>query len=226
MTSIFYRRRGAFGMVCGLLMGIGVACQKSKTTEPVKTTAPQEYAIRVDRENNGAVATAGEVDLTNASDRQRTLAFEMAGYSETTPDATPEQRAAATQTAIIDAFCKALIEARSSRGQSTADFTAKIGPRMTVTHRTIDAGYEVRIGLTYRGVESLFIVRNGVLQHPPQDLALIQQIFNETNGEFSLLATDGSSTGGVALATVACYVPAGLESRLAGDVTVEKVPTP
>lgn len=226
MTSILYRRRRAFLVICGLLMGIGVACQRSRTIEPVQTAAPREYAIRVDCGNNGAAVTSDEVDLAAAADRQRTLAFEMAGYSEMAPDATPEQRAAATQAAVIDAFCKALIEARASRGQSNADFSAKIGSRMTVAHRTIDGGYEVRIGLAHRGVESLFIVRNGVLQHPPQDLTLVRRIFDETNGEFSLLATDASSTGGVALAKVACYVPAGLESRLAGDATVEKVPTP
>lgn len=226
MTSIFYRRRGAFGVVVGLLMGIGVACQTPKTSEPVQTAASPEYAIRVDRANNGAAATGEEVDLAAVSDRPRTLAFEMVGYSETAPDATPEQRAAATQAAVIDAFSKALIEARAMRGQSTADFTARFGPRMTVTHRIKAGGNEVRIGLTYRGVESLFIIRDGVLQHPPQDLTLVRRIFDETNGEFSLLATDATSTGGVALAKVACYLPAGLDSRLAGDAADEKVPTP
>ncbi|HKQ48881.1 MAG TPA: hypothetical protein VJZ71_12495 [Phycisphaerae bacterium] len=225
MTSNLCRGRGVF-LCCGLLTGIGVACQRPKTSEPVQAAVTPEYCIRVDRDNNGAAATGDEIDLSAASDRQRTLAFEMAGYSETAPDATPEQRAAATQAAVIDAFCKALIEARASRGQSTADFTARIGPRMTVTHRSVERGYEVRIELAYRGVESLFIVRNGVLQHPPQDLTLVRRIFDETNGEFSLLATDASSTGGVALAKVACYVPAGLESRLAGDAAGEKVPTP
>ena len=150
----------------------------------------------------------------------------MVGYSNATQDSTPEQRAASTQAAIIDAFGKALIEARASRGQSTADFTAKIGPRMKVTHRTIDTGYEIQISLLYRGVESLFVVRNGVLQHPPQDLGLIRRLFEETNGEFSLLATDSTTTGGVALAKVGCYLPAGFDSRITGDVTGEKVETP
>jgi len=188
--------------------------------------AEADFTIRVDRTNNGAAHTADDTDPTRPSDRPRTLAFEMVGYSNAAQDATPEQRAAASQAAIVDAFCKALIEARTTRGQSTADFTAKFGPRMNVTHRTLDDGYEVQISLVYHGVESLFVVRNGVLQHPPQDLGMVHRLFEETNGEFSLLTTEASSTGGIALAKVGCYLPAGFDSRLTGDVTGQKVDTP
>jgi hypothetical protein len=212
--------------VCGLLLAIGIsACQKPKPVQPARvTTVEPEYCIRVDRASNGAATTVEEAVLADASDGQRTLAFEMAGYSQTATDATAEQRAAATQAAILDAFCKALIEARASRGQSVADFTATIGSRLTVTHRTVDGGYEVRIDVAYRGVDSLFVVRNGVLQHPPQDLSLVRQMFAETNGEFSLLETDVSSTGGLALAKVACYLPAGPDASVAE--ATEKVSTP
>ncbi len=194
--------------------------------EPVKSVAEADYTIRVDRANNGAATKTDEAELSPSTDHRRTLAFEMVGISSAAQDATPEQRVAATQAAIIDAFAKALIEARASRGQPTADFTTRIGPRMKVTHRTIDSGSEIQISLLYRGIESLFIVRNGVLQHPPQDLAVIRRLFEETNGEFSLLATDASSAGGVAIAKVGCYLPAGFDSRITGDVTGQKVETP
>lgn len=204
-----------------------VSCRSMHASdEPVKSVAEADYTIRVDRANNGAATMADEADRSTSTDARRTLAFEMVGLSSAAQDATPEQRAAATQAAIIDAFAKALIEARASRGQSTADFTARIGPRMKFTHRTLDSGCEIQISLLYRGIESLFVVRNGVLQHPPQDLAVIRRLFEETNGEFSLLATDASSANGVAIAKVGCYLPAGFDSRITGDLTGEKVQTP
>ena len=189
------------------------------------SNAGSDYKIHVDRSNNGGAKAIAEND-TAAADQQRTLTFEMVGYSAAAQDATAEQRVAASQAAVIDAFCKALIEARTVRGQSSADFTTTIGPRLKVAHRTVDGGYEMQISLMYRGIESLFVVRNGVLQHPPQDLALIRRLFEETNGEFSLLTTNASAAGGVALAKVGCYLPAGFDARLTGDVIGQKVETP
>jgi hypothetical protein len=204
------------------------ACQANRHTQTaaVQTQASPDYKIHVDRANNGAAKAIADNDAADAADQQRTLAFEMVGYSTTAQDATAEQRVAASQAAVIDAFCKALIEARTARGESSADFTTKIGPRLMVAHRTIDGGYEVQISLMYRGIESLFVVRNGVLQHPPQDLGLIRRLFEETNGEFSLLTMDASDSGSVALAKVGCYRPAGFDARLSGDVTGQKVETP
>ena len=218
---------GRFVTVLSMAMYLP-ACRTDRPADAtaIQSQARPEYKIHVDRANNGAARAMADTDATGESDRQRTLAFEMVGYSTAAQDATLEQRAAASQAAVIDAFCKALIEARTARGQSAADFTVKIGPRLKVVHRTVDAGYEVQISLVYRGVESLMVVRNGVLQHPPQDLGLIHRLFEETNGEFSLLTTDAPAAGGVALAKVGCYLPAGFDTRLTGDVTGQKVETP
>jgi hypothetical protein len=67
----------------------------------------------------------------------------------------------------------------------------------------------------------VFVVRNGVLQHPPHDLKAIQSMFAETNGEFSLLETDWSTGEDDYSAKVGCYVPEGMSTAIAGDVTAE-----
>lgn len=177
------------------------------------------YAITLDQGDNGAVAASNRAGGAEHAVMARTLSFEMAGFSRrpATGDQR-EQRAAATQAAIIDALCKALIEARRDRGQTDADFTARLGPRLTVTHCTTNDGDEVHIELISRGVETTFAIRDGRLQHPPHDLKLIHRIFEETNGEFSLFGTDWSADTGTCVATVGCYLPAGLGAALAGGV--------
>jgi len=160
----------------------------------------------------------------------RTFAFEMAGFSAPVRDGTPEQRIAATQAAVIDAFCQALIEARRARGQSASDFTAVLGPRLTVRHCQTDDGYQAEIDVISRGVETSFIVRNGKLQHPPHDVKLVQRIFQETNGEFSLLGAEWRPDAGSYVATVGCYTPAGskdtLSGALAGDAAADPADAP
>jgi hypothetical protein len=160
----------------------------------------------------------------------RAFAFEMAGFSAPVHGATQEQRTAAAQAAIIDAFCRALIEARRARGQSGVDFTTAIGSRLTVRHCKTDDGYQVEIGVISRGVETSFVVRNGRLQHPPHDVKLLQRIFDETNGEFSLLGTEWQPGAGICVAKVGCYIPAGsstgMESTMAGEVKNDPADAP
>ena len=181
--------------------------------------AEKVYPITLDRRDNGAAAPAARRGLAAYPATPRTLSFEMAGFAHQsdTGDA-QEQRAATTQAAIINAFCEALIESRRSQGLSTANFTTKPGPHLTVTHCTTDDGDEVQVDLVSQGRETRFLVRQGELQHPPRDLAIVHQIFQETDGDFCLLGTDWSVRSGTCLARVGCYTPAAMGEALAGDV--------
>ncbi|MBN2560169.1 MAG: hypothetical protein JXQ75_04490 [Phycisphaerae bacterium] len=197
-----------------------VGCWGCSPTQQVKETAAEPtYTIVLDRTDNGCAVTSDQTDGDQIAVIPRALSFEMAGFScpQVAGDA-QEERGAAMQAAMIDAFCQALIEARRARGRSDSDFTAQLGPRLTVTHRTVDDGYQVEVGLVSRGVQTSFVVRNGVLQHPPRDLRLIHQVFEETNGEFSLLGTEWMPATNTCVAKVGCYLPAGLAEALAGDV--------
>jgi hypothetical protein len=72
-----------------------------------------------------------------------------------------------------------------------------------------------------RGVETSFIVRHGQLQHPPHDVKLVQRIFQETNGEFSLLGAEWRPDAGSYVATVGCYTPAGSKDALNGALAAD-----
>ncbi len=202
------------GLVC---CGCG-----AKEEEVNQSVSDQAYKITLDRGDNGSAVASQRGGRTDRSAGPRDLTFEMAGFSRLAESSdAQEQRAAALQAAIIDAFSKALIEARRSRGQSDADFIARLGPRLTVTHCSTGDGYEVQVELIARGAETTFVIRNGQMQHPPRDLQAIHRIFEETNGEFSLLGTEWSPEADVCVATVGCYLPARFEEALAGNVAVD-----
>lgn len=193
-------------------------CTPAKQVNPA-TDAEKVYPVTLDRRDNGAAAPAAHRGLAAYPATPRTLSFEMAGFAhESDTGDAQERRAAATQAAIIDAFCEALIESRRTHGLSTENFTAKPGPRLTITHCTTDDGHEIQIDLVSQGRETRFVVRHGQLQHPPRDLAMVHQIFRETDGDFCLLGTDWSGPSGTCLARVGCYTPAALGEALAGDV--------
>jgi hypothetical protein len=196
-----------------LTMGV-VSCSRTMSVRDAREEAA--YSVRIDRDASSSALNDLRAD--ESPKRSRVLAFEMSGHAEQ-PSMSPtaEARAAATQAAVIDAFVKALIEARRSRGQSTGDFTQRIGPRLTVTHRAIGDGYEATLSLTARGIETVFVVRDGVLRHPPQEFRLLRQVFAETGGEFELLTTDWSPILHACQARVACYAPKQPEISLAGD---------
>lgn len=227
MVSNRYRlticRWSAGVLVMAVLGGCG-SRSRAPQTQARTSRAPQEaFTVHIDQRENGAADGGAVRERDRDAAMNRTLAFRVVGQvPNAAPKGTQEERAAASQAAVIDALCKAMIEARQSRGQSTANFTAKIGPRMTFTHEGLpDGDEEITVSLISRGVETRFIVRGGELQHPPHDLRLLRQVFDETNGEFTLLETDSTSNPRVAQAVVACYLPAGLEpgipSNLAGD---------
>jgi len=200
---------------CMSLVGCGPAERTGGTSE-----SAEGLTIHIDRNENGAAARSGGEAVEPRIAMPRQLAFEVSGVARSAPaGASQEQRAAARQAAVIEAFGKALIEARRSRGQPASDFTAKLGPRLTVIHRKVGTGDEIEVRLIARGVQKVFVVRDGVLQHLPHDVSLVRKIFDETNGEFSLLPADEAARPGVCIAKVGCYVPMALNSALAGGAS-------
>lgn len=195
------------------------ACQSPEPPKDAATT-PKAFTIHIDRGNNGAVEGTGNKREDRSKTLPRVLAFEMSGAAPMPPaNAETDQHAAARQAAVIEAFASALIEARRSRGQSTADFSAQMGPRLTVCHQSLEQGRMIEVRLNARGVETVFAVRNGVLQHPPHDLRSVQELFAETNGEFSLLETGTAGSSDQYVATVACYLPRVMDAALAGGTS-------
>ncbi|MFQ5429066.1 MAG: hypothetical protein ACE5E1_02045 [Phycisphaerae bacterium] len=207
----------AMPAVLGFLI---VGCQEPQKPAADAPRTAKHYPVRLDRGDNGAAvhSTAGPSERDRLQPRR--LAFEITGFASGAPDGATqqEQRAAARQAAIIDALGCAVIESRRSRGLSVDDFTATLGPRLTLTHRTTDDGNEFEVRLTTRGLEKVLIVRNGVLQDLPNDFDLIHEVFAATHGEFSLLGAEPlGASGRQYAATVGCYVPAGLETAVAGN---------
>ncbi|MFQ5411790.1 MAG: hypothetical protein ACE5EC_05815, partial [Phycisphaerae bacterium] len=187
--------------------------------QDVKKPAHEVFRVRIDRDRQAAPALPRSDDRPGHRLLPRRLSFEVVGFSRRPGrGASQEARAAARQAAIVDAFARALIETRRSRGQSDSNFTAKLGRRLSVIHRTLDTGYEVEVRLIAGGVEKKFIVRNGVLQHLPHDFKLIHRMFAETRGEFSLLPTPPETGSDVQVAKVGSYLPGGFNGALAGDV--------
>lgn len=205
-----------------LIPAIGVlgviGCQAADRHDE-KKQAHEIFSVQIDRNRQDAPAFHRADDRLPDRMLPRRLAFEVVGFSRRPGlGASQEARAAARQAAIIDAFSRGLIETRRSRGQSVSDFTAKLGRRLTVIHRTLDTGYEVEVRLIASGLEKKFIVRNGVLQHLPHDFELIHRMFAETRGEFSLLPAHSQMGSDIQVAKVGCYLPRGLEGALAGDI--------
>lgn len=194
--------------VLGLMQGS--ACNRAPSAEP----PPVQDVLSVYIDGGEADATRRAVraddstaDTAKSSEHlPRTLAFEMAGVAR----ADANHAEAARQAAVIEAFAKALIEARRLRRQPTADFTARLGPRLTVIHRSLGDGCEIEVALTHRGEETRFDVKRGVLQHEPRNPDTLARLFDETNGEFILLETRWLPSGEECLARVACFRPAGL----------------
>lgn len=228
MKTIIAESAGTLVALFSLMVGLAGGCSDSSMTanRGEQPSAPDGPTITLNQVDNGAVGEATS-PVSNPPALPRLLAFEMAGFSrQSTAVQTQEDRAAAAQAATIDALCQALIEARRSRGQSVTDFTAQLGPRLTVTHCTANGGYQIEVDLISRGVKTAFLVRDGFLQHPPHDLRLLQQVFAETNGEFSLLGAEWSPDTSAYVARVGCYVPAEFGEALAGEAVEPETVTP
>ena len=199
----------------GLALPAMTGCSNARSEDSAGESSPRAISVRLDRTDNGAAINAPVDRTRDVVAPPRELAFSVVGSAPgTEAPSSIEAKAAASQAAILDAFANALREARKSRGQSTSDFTARFGPRLTVTDRTLGNSREFTVCLKHRGVDNTITVRDGALQQPPVDFRLIRRVFDETNGEFSLLDTDASSRDGVVLATVGCYIPPGFEDTL------------
>jgi hypothetical protein len=190
-----------------------------KTQRPVSDETP--LTVRIDRADNGAAAVSA-ASRAVAAQSPRTFTFEMTGIGKAgRGDASSEDRAAAGQAAIIEAFCNALMEAQGKKPGSVP-FEADFGPRLKVARTTSSDGVRTTVTLVSHGIETRFVSAEGKLQHQPHDLRLVQQVFDATNGEFSLLASSWSPGTGQSVATVARYLPARLDSALAGGNTAGK----
>lgn len=199
------------------------ACQSrfgsSKSAEAPQDAEPHAYVVRLDGPTVAPPASAGRTPA-------REFGFEVAGFADAPSDASAEQLRTVMQAAVIEALGRALVEARRSRGQPTEDFSARIGPRLTISRKPLEYGCEYEVILVARGEETRFVVRNGVLQHQPHDFNTLQKVFDETNGEFVLLSADRTLSGDVCEARIACYRPAGYDSALAGDARQEDQVSP
>ncbi|MCG8407182.1 MAG: hypothetical protein MI923_18445 [Phycisphaerales bacterium] len=199
----------------GLVLGASITGCQGFSRE---RSATEVFKVQIDRQENGAAQSPQENPGHESKQTQpRRLAFEVTGFGrQPLAHGTQERRAAARQAAIIDAFCKALIEARRSRGQPASNFTAKLGQHLTVAHRDIGSGDEFEVRLVAGGAEKRFIVQDGVLQHLPHDFKLIHKLFDETRGEFSLLPTGPSAAPDTYVANVGYYLPVVQDGALAG----------
>lgn len=210
--------------IAGMLSGCGQP-QTSPTSRPATVTSG--YTVTLDRGNNGAADAESQSSKSDTLLIPRRLSFEMAGFAKAPAIGEPlEERSAAQQAAIIEAFGRALVEARRQRGQADTDFTAQLGPRLTVRCSRSANGNHTEAALVIRGIETTFVVQNGVLQHPPRDLKLVQRIFEETNGEFSLLGTEWLPDQRVCVAKVGCYLPAGTSAAQTNNAEGQTVPPP
>lgn len=206
--------------LCGLLMSSTalIGCHPANES-PYGPGKQRPFIVRVDPTENGAARGSGESSAAGGRELPRRLAFKVTGVAPHPSNASgAEARVAASQAAIINAFIHALIEARRTRGQPTDNFTAHLGPRLTVSYRSLDGRAESRITLVYEGRTSRLTVYDNVLQHPPVDIRLIRKIFGETNGEFALLSTDETRGETLAAATVACYLPSGYPTNASLNV--------
>ncbi|HWL92705.1 MAG TPA: hypothetical protein VNT79_04150 [Phycisphaerae bacterium] len=217
ITAIFF-----LGLSALPLAGCGSNGRERGTAD--RTEPPVEaYTVHIDSGSNGAAApvAAPRNDASTAS--KRTLVFEAAGVGQFPNDGGPqEQWAAAREAAVLDAFAKAVIESRRSGGLPDEHFIEKISHRLTVAHRISDEGEEFEITLLDHGMERIFLIRDGALQHPPHDFELVRKIFAETGGEFALLPADDAPRDRY-VARVGCYAVAGDTPVLAGEMREDDV---
>ncbi|MBX3395877.1 MAG: hypothetical protein KF841_10970 [Phycisphaerae bacterium] len=177
------------------------------------------HTVRIDAGENGAASPARSASADAHADRTpRALMFEVSGVALLPSDnAGQEQWAAAREAAVLDALAKAIMESRRGAGLSDDNFVEKLSPKLTASRRVSVDGDEFEIRLIDRGMERLFVMRDGILLHPPHDFALVRRIFTETGGAFSLLPADMSPTNRY-VARVGCYEALGVESRMAGEI--------
>lgn len=194
-------------------------CSSRNEPEPVsQATHSPNYTVCIDSGNNGAASPVTPVTHAERRRPPRVLVFETSGVAPIPKDGgTQEEWAAARESAVLDALAEGIMESRRDAGLPDRNFVDKIAPRLTAAHRTTDAGEEFELRLVDRGLERIFLIRDGLLQHPPHDFELVRKIFTETNGAFTLLPVDEAPLNRY-VARVGCYERIGVESRLAGEM--------
>ncbi len=213
--------------VCLLAIN-AVGCNRSSSNdEPVvqKAPPPEVFTVRIDAGNNGAAPMVQKGYDPSKRRAPRALIFETSGVARL-PDegASQEEWAAVREAAVLDAFAKAIMEARRMAGLPEDEFVEEFSSRMTVAQRISVNGEEFEVRLVDRGMERLFLLRDTVLQHPPHDFELVRKIFAETNGEFTLLPVDEAPMGRM-IAKVGCYEKAMLSGHFAENTEDSATPT-
>ncbi len=165
-------------------------------------------AIYLDPSRNGAVS--GRPDESAGGRRTATaggLTFVVQGSAPPSPAGVrSERRPAMTQAAVLDALAAAVIESRRAAGLPTGAFEARLGPHVLLEYKPTPAGgRDVRVQLVSRGRTTALHARDGVLQHPPYDLGVVQRVFDDTNGRYALLDARQAPARDGCIASVACY---------------------
>lgn len=212
-----FPRTGLSCLLCVTLWGCG---------RPETGNAPSRAALATGRPIHISPADADRAiaPLDGHGSDGRRLRFVMAGQSRAAP--TPsnlEDRAAATQAAIVVALANAVTESRAHRGQSADEFTERIGPDVTIT---ISSHGETTVEMTDSGTITRWRVHNERLSGRPHDRAAIRRLFDNTDGTYRLLDTWSDSLRGIVIAQVGCYATADSATVLAAEDSGEDDPIP
>ena len=215
-----------FAAVCSLFLTplLAPGCGSKNRNQPdVVQSAPVDvHTVHIDTGDNGAAGRATSVAHREQSPAPRSLVFETSGVAPVPEDgASQEEWASAREAAVLDALAKAVIESRRAAGLSEDNFVETFASRLFIAHRITDDGKEFEVRLKDHGMERLFLVRDGRLQHPPHDFELVRKIFHETGGEFALLPTRNAPLSRY-VARVGCYAMPASNARFAGEVDSDR----
>lgn len=187
------------------------ACDALRHSERPAGPDQPPPTVRVDPSANGAAPSRGP-PVAGIEFAGRRLAYVIRGVGRADDHvADPDRRPSMSQAAVVEALCGAVAEARRLRGESGADLTVPLSPRLTIT--TKSAGpetHEVELTLVVNGRSNVFRARGGVLQHPPNDLSIVRRVFEETHGDYALISTEFDLDGNQCVAVVGAYRPADL----------------
>ena len=199
------RRTMAVLLALGLCGGCGRAPRRTvQGTEPAN--APPA-TIHIDRSDNGA-APAAATEHATASVRRRLL-FEASGAAGVPASLSPDGLAAARQSALLEAFRRALVAWHRDEGGDGQNFEAQFSPRLRVRHAVANGVAELFIHLSVRGSDSTIVLRDAALVHEPVEGRMLERLFAETGGRFSPVPAADGEPPGMMVARVGCYAVEG-----------------
>ncbi len=213
-------------VICSMVLTplLALGCGSKNRNQPaVAQSAPVDvHTVHIDAGNNGAAGRVATIAHREQAPAPRSLVFETSGVVPVPEDgASQEEWASAREAAVLGALAKAVIESRRSAGLSDENFVETFASRLFIAHRTTDDGVEFEVRLKDHGMERLFLLRDGRLQHPPHDFELVRKIFHETGGEFALLPNRHAPLSRY-VARVGCYAKPASNARFAGDVEPDR----